>query len=57
MTCINMIHLVFIMLNNIANKLCNFSKKGKLLISIDSIQLPKNTYVIYIVIYWPLLGT
>lgn len=45
MTCINMIHLVFIMLNNIANKLFNFSKKGKLLISINSVQFPENTYV------------
>lgn len=45
MISINMTYLVFIVLNNIANKLFNFSKNGKLLIGINSVQFPKNMYV------------
>ena len=52
MTSINVVHLVFIVLNYIVNKLF---KKGKLLISINSVQFPKNTYAY--LIYWPWLGT
>lgn len=58
MISIDMTYLVFIVLNNIANKLFNFSKNGKLLIGINSVQFPKYTYAyLYCYIFAVAFGT